>query len=90
MRLSRAQFSALEVSIPTRSLADRITIMSAFEFSVHTGIRTRQGILRTGRGGIVYLDRLKVRHHRNHQRLRDRFIEADRNWLVQVGVPLAA
>jgi hypothetical protein len=35
-RLSRAQFNELEVSIPTRSLADRITIMSEFEFSVHT------------------------------------------------------
>ena len=36
-RLSRAQFNELEVSIPTRSLADCITIMSEFEFSVHTG-----------------------------------------------------
>jgi len=35
-RLSRAQFNELEVSIPTRSLADCITIMSEFEFSVHT------------------------------------------------------
>src|SRR5207247_2635588 len=30
------QFNELEVSIPTRSLADCITIMSEFEFSVHT------------------------------------------------------
>jgi hypothetical protein len=37
-RLSRAQFNELEVSIPTRSLADCITIMSEFEFSVHTGL----------------------------------------------------
>ena len=35
-RLSRAQFNELEVSIPTRSLVDCITIMSEFEFSVHT------------------------------------------------------
>jgi len=37
-RLSRAQFNELEVSIPTRSLVDCITIMSEFEFSVHTGV----------------------------------------------------
>src|SRR6516225_2687579 len=37
-RLSRAQFNELEVSIPTRSLVDCITIMSEFEFSVHSGI----------------------------------------------------
>jgi hypothetical protein len=35
-RHSRAQFNELEVSIPTRSLADCITIMSESEFSVHT------------------------------------------------------
>ena len=38
-RLSRAQFNELEASTPTRSLADCITIMSEFEFSVHTGLK---------------------------------------------------
>jgi hypothetical protein len=33
-RHSRAQFNELEVSIPTRSLADCITVMSEFEFFI--------------------------------------------------------
>jgi hypothetical protein len=35
---------------------------------------------------IVGSDREEVRHHRNHERLGDRLIEADRQWPVQVGV----
>ena len=36
-RRSRARFNELGASVPTRSSADCITIMSEFEFSAHTG-----------------------------------------------------
>jgi hypothetical protein len=35
-RRSRARFNELGASVPTRSSADCITIMSEFEFSAHT------------------------------------------------------
>ena len=38
MRRSRAPFSGSDLSIHTRSLADFITIMCGFRFSVHTGL----------------------------------------------------
>jgi hypothetical protein len=37
---------------------------------------------------VVRLELEQVRHHRNHQRLRDRLIETDRDWPVQVSVRL--
>src|SRR6266550_7954638 len=37
---------------------------------------------------VVRLELEQVRHHRNHQRLRDRLIETNRNWPVQVSVRL--
>src|SRR5262245_32333206 len=37
---------------------------------------------------VVWFELEQVRHHRNHQRLRDRLIETDRNWPVQVSVLL--
>src|SRR6266581_765935 len=51
-RLSRAQFNELEVSIPTRSLADCITIMSELEFSVHTAFWRWKSRNRAGRPRI--------------------------------------
>jgi hypothetical protein len=35
---------------------------------------------------IVGLELEEVRHHRNHERLRDRLIKADRQWSIQVSV----
>ena len=35
---------------------------------------------------VVRFELEQVRHHRNHERLRDRLIEADRQWPVQVSV----
>jgi hypothetical protein len=37
---------------------------------------------------VVWFELEQVRHHRNHQWLRDRLIETDRNWPVQVSVLL--
>src|SRR5262245_11440809 len=37
---------------------------------------------------VAWFELEQVRHHRNHQRLRDRLIETDRNWPVQVSVRL--
>jgi hypothetical protein len=37
---------------------------------------------------VVRLELEEIRHHRNHHRLRDRLIEADWNWPVQIGVLL--
>ena len=42
MRRSIAPFSESDLSIHTRSLADFITIMSEFRFSVHTPDKSRQ------------------------------------------------
>jgi uncharacterized protein YjiS (DUF1127 family) len=44
MRRSRARFSGSDLSIHTRSLANFITIMCEFRFSVHTGADNPKGI----------------------------------------------
>src|SRR6516165_9083933 len=37
---------------------------------------------------VVRLELKQVSHHRNHKRLRDRLIETNRNWPVQVSARL--
>src|SRR5262249_12347763 len=52
-----------------------------------------EGRLRGEAGGdfenhVVRLELKQVSHHRNHKRLRDRLIETDRNWPIQISVLL--
>src|SRR5215472_1860030 len=52
------------------------------------GIRSGAAVTTDFENDVVRIELKQVSHHRNHKRLRDRLIETDRNWPIQISVLL--
>src|SRR6516165_7622511 len=72
---------------PLRELIDDFDAVNpAGQFGEHCGLIAEAGT--DFENHVVRLELKQVSHHRNHKRLRDRLIETNRNWPVQVSVRL--
>src|SRR5262249_34825082 len=72
---------------PLRELVDDFDAVDpAGQLGEHCGLIAKAGA--DFEDHVIWFELEQVRHHRNHQRLRDRLIETDRNWPVLVSVLL--